>query len=280
MKHVLFTLASAVLLLFTACDKKDEQVMLEGGSAPVLSATIQNNGVIPMSYATRTEQAIVLNWTSPNYRFNTGAVSQDIVYQVEIDTVGANFTNPKKKVYSVSRDLSLTLTQNDLNDALLNQLFLVEDMPHTIEVRVTSQVGQGSGTALSSNTLKFTVTPFSTPPKVAPPASGELFITGSATPASWMNGGDAPLASQKFTRVSNTLFVLNSIPLSGGNSFLFVPVYGNWGDKYGFTGSGNANNVDSDEFMRGGNDIKAPAATRNYKIEVDFQRGRYTVTPI
>ena len=95
-----------------------------------------------------------------------------------------------------------------------------------------------------------------------------------------MGGGDPELASQQFTQVNPSLYVINSIALNGGGSYLFVPVYGNWSNKYGFVGSGNGNNVNGDEFKAEGNDILAPAVSGNYKIEVNFKTGRFTVTKL
>jgi hypothetical protein len=57
-------------------------------------------------------------------------------------------------------------------------------------------------------------------------------------------------------------------------------VYGDWGNKYGFDGANNQNDVNGDNFKKEGGDIKAPAASGNYKIEVDFQRGKFTVTKL
>jgi hypothetical protein len=95
-----------------------------------------------------------------------------------------------------------------------------------------------------------------------------------------MAGGDPENLSQKFTRVSRTLYVLNSLALNGGQSYLFVPAYGDWGHKYGGLGANNANNVDGDDFKPEGGDLKAPAVSGNYKIEVDFQRGKFTLTKL
>ncbi|MEK7199408.1 MAG: hypothetical protein AAB212_05760, partial [Bacteroidota bacterium] len=68
------------------------------------------------------------------------------------------------------------------------------------------------------------------------------------------------------------------IALSGGNSYLFLPVNGDWGAKYGAIGANNSNNPDGDDFKPGGGDMLAPAVSGNYKISVDFQRGKFTVT--
>ncbi|MEJ7911750.1 MAG: SusE domain-containing protein [Chitinophagaceae bacterium] len=267
-----------VLAGFFSCTKDENKNYLEGGTPPVLSASQTTS--IPLSFANRDKEAIRITWTNPAYQFTTGVSSQDVSYQLEIDTVGANFTNPKRQTIAISKDLSRTLMQGELNDYLLNQLQLTPSTPHQIEIRVTSSLNNAAA-RLASNTLKFAVTPFAIPPKVTPPASGKLFITGGATPASWQCGcGEAELASQKFEQRSPTLYVLPSINLKAGESYLFLPVYGSWAAKYGFTGGGNANNVDVDDFRDGGNDIKAPGVTGNYKIEVDFQRGKFTVTKL
>jgi hypothetical protein len=95
-----------------------------------------------------------------------------------------------------------------------------------------------------------------------------------------MGGGDPELTTQKFTQVSSTLYVLSSIHLNGGGSYLFVPLYGDWNNKYGGVGANNTNNVNGDDFKPGGGDLLAPALTGDYKIEVDFQRGKFTVTKL
>lgn len=232
-----------------------------------------------MAYANRDLPAVTLNWTNPEYRLNTGPNSQTVTYLLEIDTLGANFTNPRKVTFSFNGALSRTLTQGELNNSLLVGMRLQADREYTLEMRVTSSLGLGVA-ALVSNRLTLRVMTFSIPPVVDPPLSGRLWITGSATPANWMSNGSTPPTSpsQEFTRVSNTRFVINSLALNGGGSFLLVPNYGDWGDKYGFTGGGNQNNPMGDTFRRGGNDFQGPATSGNYRIEVDFQLGTYTLT--
>jgi hypothetical protein len=276
MKNKLTIYLSALLLLiFWSCKKEENKVYLDGGTSPVLTAS--QTGTIPLSFATKDLEAIRLSWTNPDYKFTTGVSSQNVTYQVEIDTAGANFTNPQRKVISISNDLSLSISQNDFNDYLLNQLVLKPGVPHNLEIRVTSFLTNSSA-PLASNVLKYVVTPYAIPPKVAPPTSGKLFITGSATPKGWMAGGDAEVPGQKFTQISPTLYRIDHITLTGGGSYLFVPAYGDWGAKYGGVGDNNKNNVNGDDFKANGGDILAPAATGDYKIEVDFQRGKFTVT--
>jgi hypothetical protein len=112
---------------------------------------------------------------------------------------------------------------------------------------------------------------------VTPPASGELYIVGSATPGNWNN--PVPVPSQKFTQISPTLYEI-TVTIIGGGSYLFLPVNGDWGDKYGAIGANNTNNVNGDDFRRGGGDMLAPSVGGSYKIEVDFQRGKFTLTKL
>ena len=278
MKNKLLTIISFLLLVFSwACKKEENKIFFEEGTPPVLSAS--KTGNIPLSFANKDLEAVKLSWTNPDYRFTTGPSSQGVTYQVEIDTTGANFTNPQRKILSISNDLSLTLSQHELNDYLLNQLQLTPAAPHDIEFRVRSTIG--AAIPLLSNVLKFTVTPYAIPPKVDPPASGELYIVGNATP-----GGDAtgwnnpvPVPGQKFTQVSTTLYEI-TIALNADKSYLFLPVNGSWAVKYGGLGANNTNNVNGDDFKIQGGDLKAPAISGNYKIQVDFQRGKFTLTKL
>lgn len=274
----LMLLASLLLTGLWSCEKEENKVYFQGGTAPVLTAS--RSTTIPLTFATQGQEALTLRWTNPTYMFNTGISSQDVSYLIEIDTVGANFTNPQRQTVSVSKDLSRTFTQTELNDYLLNQLLLVPGMSHNIEMRVRASLANNA-VPMYSNVVSFTTTPYAIPPKVEPPSTGKLFITGSATPAGWQCGcGEAELTSQMFTQMSPTMYVLPRIRLNGGGSYLLLPKYGDWGAKYGFVGSNNANNPEGDDFKFNGGDLIAPAATGDYRIEVDFQRGKFTVTKL
>lgn len=277
MKRISFLLSALLGIVLFACKKDENKVFFEGGAAPVLSASSTS---LPLSFATADEELITFNWTNPGYRFNTGVSSQDVTYIMEIDVAGSNFNSANKLSKSISNDLSITFKVSEFNDHLLNDMALQHSVPHSIEIRIVATLGAAGAGRLVSNALAFTATPYQIPPKVQPPASGKLFITGSATPADWMGGGDAELPSQQFTKLSETLYEIASINLNGGGSFLFVPVYGDWGSKYGYIGNNNENNVAGDDFKEGGGDMKAPDASGPYKVTVDFQRGKFIVTPL
>lgn len=259
-------------LCLWGCKKDETKLYFTGGTPPVLTSSAGAD----VSYANADQVALTLNWTNPNYTFTTGVSSLDVSYNIEIDTVGSDFSNPAKKVITVNKDLSFSFLASELNDIMLNQLSLQVSVPHTLEIRVVSSLVNNTA-QLESNSVQFTATPYVIPPKIAPPASGTLYITGSATPANWMGGGDAEVLSQKFTQVSPTQYEI-TIDLIGGGSYLFVPVYGDWNHKYGGVGANNTNNVNGDDFKPEGGDLLAPPASGTYKIVVDFQKGKFTVT--
>lgn len=284
MKNILklFFLLS-ITVAFASCEKKVAEVTFEGGTNPVLAG---NRTTIPMSFATADEEAIALSWTNPNYMFSTGVNSHDVSYVLEIDLAGQNFQNPDRAVVGFSRVNNYSMTQSQLNDLLLNRLGLPHSVPANIEMRVTSTLVNNS-IPLPSNVLSYTVTPYEIPPKVTPPgtapdyADGELFIVGNATP-----GGDAtgwnnpvPVPSQQFTRVSATFYTIE-ISLFAGKSYLLLPENGSWSAKFGAIGGNGSNNPIEDDFRAGGGDLISPTVSGLYRIDVDFQRGRFKLTKL
>ncbi|TAE17774.1 MAG: hypothetical protein EAZ47_01100 [Bacteroidetes bacterium] len=285
MKNImkLLTLVVATSMMLASCYKTENKLYAEGSTAPVISADRAAGAslVADMRFANRDNNLIRLNWTNPNYQFTTGISSQTVNYLLEIDTLGVNFSSPSRIAITYSGDLMKQFTVGELNSLLLNRLSVDSLRNTTIEVRVTASLANNA-LPVVSNTIRFVVRTFAIPPAVEPPAPQTLWITGAATPAGWMGGGDAPVAAQQFIRRSRTLYEIPSIALNGGAEYLLVPRYGNWSavapdpEKYGAVT--NAPNPDSDNFRQGGNNLRAPAASGNYKIVVDFQRGIYTVT--
>jgi uncharacterized lipoprotein YajG len=275
MKKIYSILAGTLLLAGTlvSCKKEENRITFEGGTNPVLTANSLSPRVLAI--ANRDVLSLKLNWTNPDYRFTTGVSSQDVNYLLQIDLEGANFGGAKKYEKAVAKDLSINMTTGELNTALLS-MDLPENVAHKLEVRVIASLINNS-VPLPSNVLKMTVTPYL---DVVYPVPANLYITGAATPASWMGGGDPELVSQKFTKISSSEFQINSLNVKASQAFLFVPVYGNWSNKYGFTGAGLGNNPDGDTFKPEGGDFVSPGVAGNYRINVSFKTGKYTFTKL
>ena len=275
MKKIYSLIVGALFLTgaLTGCKKEENRIIFEGGVNPVLTA----NSVSPrvLVIANRDVPTLRLNWTNPNYRFTTGVSSQDVTYLIQIDLEGANFNSSKKYEKVVARDLVLNFTTAELNTALL-AMDLPENVAHKLEVRVIASLINNS-VPFVSNVLRMTVTPYL---DVVFPVPANLYITGAATPGNWMGGGDPELLSQKFTKISSSEFQISSLNMKASQGFLFVPVYGNWSNKYGFTGAGLGNNPDGDNFKPDGSDFVSPGVAGNYRINVSFKTGKYTFTKL
>ena len=115
-------------------------------------------------------------------------------------------------------------------------------------------------------TSSWTVTPYTGP--------SNLYIVGDATPGGWDN--PVPTPSQQFTQNTKGIFQL-TLPLNADKSFLFLPVNGDWGHKFGGTGANGSNNVMGDNIKAEGSDLKAPATSGNYTITVNFMNMTYKV---
>lgn len=260
-------------LLLTACEKDETKVIYDGGTAPVLSANQTDS--IPLPVTDTTSNAVTFSWTNPNYQFSDGISSMDVTYHLEIDTSGANFSSPNMQTVAVSSDLSTTFTVSSLNKLLANGLLFSTGATHKIDVRLESSLGK-EAVPLVSNTLSFLVVPFAPPPKINPPSSGTLFIVGDATPGGWDNPMSVDPETQQFTSVSSTMYKI-TIQLNGGKEYKFISVNGSWAQQWSVVKADTF--PDGGDFVFNGANNIAPAASGKYDIVVNFQTGKFSVTP-
>lgn len=270
-KNILMILSGLLFLIsFTSCEKDEVKSEFLGGTAPKLTASTD---VVAMSYDNADNVGVSLNWTNPEYQFNSGISSQNVTYLLEFDLQGANFTTPNRKQLSLDGDLGKKVLVKELNDYMLNQMELQVGTSYNLEVRVTASIDD-KFSKLVSNVLPLQATPYAIPPKVTPPATGTLWMVGDATP----NGWDNPLKPefkdlQAFTKVSETIYEI-TIDLPGGGGYKLIQEDGVWGTQYhmlagGTWESGDLELKDSDPQFPG------PPSAGKYKITVDFQRGKF-----
>lgn len=269
-----FLLPALLLFALAGCEKDETRVTFDGGTAPVLTSS---TAAANLNYDDAAKTALVLNWSNPNYKLNSGVSSQTVKYFIEIDTVGANFTNPLKKIIAVSGDLSYKFSVAELDNIMLS-LALTPGQVHQLQFRVTASIDSKFST-LVSNTVDVSATPYVIPPKVATPATGDLWIVGDATLNGWDNPVKAPYdVDQKFIRVTPTLYEL-TVPFKGGGGYKLIQEQGVWASQYhmldgGSWESGKFEMKDSDPQFPG------PPGAGTYKITVDFQAGKYFVTKL
>lgn len=268
-KLTVFSLLAA--FIFSACNKQVSKIYFESGTAPVLTLT----QVSSLEYANADKTAFVLNWTNPNYQLTTGVSSQDVSYKIQMDTAGSNFSHPYE--ITVSKELSYSFTVSQFNDILQNQMNLSPAIQHIIEIKVIASMANNS-VPLPSDSIQYLATPYVIPPKVAPPASGELYIIGNALTGNddgWKNPVDA--TKYKFTKTDDLHYTI-TVSLTGGLDYLFLPVNGDWSHKYACKKKADQPKSGGDFGLDLSDNFPAPDASGTYKIDVDFQKGKYTVT--
>jgi hypothetical protein len=107
---------------------------------------------------------------------------------------------------------------------------------------------------------------------VAGAIPSNLYIVGDATAGAWNN--PVPTPSQQFTQISSGEFVI-TLPMTGGKSYLFLPVNGSWSHKYGGA-SKTGGSLLADNAIPSTN-TPAPDVSGSYTIDVNFFSGQYTV---
>ena len=270
MKKMIKLLFSTILLgaAFSSCEKDENQISYQTGTAPVLTSSVATNTTLTLDKATKDVVAVNLAWTNPNYYLTTGISSQDVKYAVEIkvSTGTSYFTGTV-----VAKDLTKGITQGEINEWISGPtgLDLAPDVTYTFQIRIRSFVGYGStanATNLYSNTYTYTAKTYNVDP--------DLWITGSACASNWTN---TPPPSQKFTYSRATKKFTISIAFTPGNEYKFLTKQGFWQPQWGGCGAAGGS---ISENPGGGTDpagIPTPAAARTYTITVDLNAKTCTV---
>lgn len=288
LKLLFGTIFTAAIIL--SCKKDENKVYFEGGTPPLLTAS----SVTPMVLliANKDNPAITFSWTNPNYRFNTGVSSQNVTYILQVDTAGANFTNPKKQERAISNDLSVSLTVKELN-TFLTKLELQSGTAHDIEFRIKSTLVNGS-VPLYSNVIKISInnyldyvveppgTPTAVPALPFPYSNGNLWIVGDAVASGWSNPLPSPYdVSQKFSRVGGPTDVLHyqaNITFNATGGYKLIQTQGVWSTQYhALDGTAKL----SGDFEKKDSDPQFPSPGAGlYKVEINFQTGTYKLTKL
>ncbi len=213
--------------------------------------------------ANATSKAVSFNWTATNYGSN------NINYAIQFDTVGGNFTAPQ--VIQYGNLLTSSMIVNDLNNYCI-AAGVQGGATKKVEFKIVSYLGAGYIVPLViSNIVQLTITTFT-------PVPPNLYIVGDATPGGWNN--PVPTPSQQFTRLDAVSYGI-VVNLTAGKSYLFLPLNGDWSHKYGGATDGTASGGGAllqDNAVPGSN-TPAPATSGLYQIIVNFQTGKYTITP-
>ena len=263
---------------FVSCTKDENKVIFEGGTAPVLTASSTANLVLNSN--NKDNEAVRLYWTNPEYRFNTGISSQDVTYTLQIDLAGANFQSTTLQEMSIAKDLEVKLTVKDIN-TFLTKMALTAGVAYNIEMRIKAALINNS-VPLYSNVIAIKITPYLDfavePPGAAPDyTNGSLWVIGDCFGApNWSNPLPSPQdVKHKFTKVDKLHYELIIDFVSAGG-YKMIQEQGDWSKQYHAL---VANTPLAGDFEKKDSDPQfASPGVGKYKIEVNFQTGKYKLT--
>jgi hypothetical protein len=261
-----FLAAGAALALgLAACEKVPELPFYADGKAPVLSSSVASLAPAP---GDSNKFVLSFTWTDPQYSTNPATNK----YILQLDSAGRNFSKAISR--EVIGERSYSFLGKDLNAALL-AFGLEFGKPYNIEARVISSYGNNNE-RYTSAPITISYTPYKVPPRVPLPSTGRLFIVGDATEGDWSN--PVPVPTQELTRIDETTFG-GIFYLNGGGSYLIIPENGQW-RKYSVADGSLPNLWQGGEFGQElSSNFPGPLVDGWYRIILDFQRGRFSVTP-
>ncbi len=260
-----------ISILMWSCEKDENRVLFEEGTAPALSASIPGprQDSISLSKPNKDLPAVTFSWTNPTYRVNTGVSSQNVNYALQLRKLGGPWVTVNTTISTMTK----SYTQGEFNGFLINPvaeggLNLAPDSNVVIETRVTSYLGalsKDNVTNLSSNVMSFKARTFSVIP--------DLWITGEACASNWTN---TPPANQKFIYNTVTKNHTLTVQLGGGVFYKFLTQSGSWQPQWGIN-AGTVTDVLGQTFSIKVNDpgdpeaMKSPATAGMYKLTVNLE---------
>ncbi len=251
-------------LALSACEKVESLPFYTAGTGITMST---NTATVAAPPADSLKTVLTVSWTNPKYSVDSATVK----YIVEMDSTGRNFSKAVSK--TVTGAMSVSYTAKELNTIMLAYGFTI-GVAYDMDIRVTSSHANNNE-QLKSTSVKVKMTPYKIPPKVAPPASGKLFLVGSATAGGWNNPVPAP--TQEFSKIDSVTYA-GVFDLSGGNEYLILPVNGDWSNKYSVADKSVSGLNTGGNFGYNLNDnVPGPSVSGKYLITLDFQAGKFKV---
>lgn len=274
MKHFSKIIIAVLSLgfLFASCDKADDLPFYGTGTSVLLTSSVSSIAPAP---ADSNNTVVTFSWTNPKHEQDSSLYK----YVIEIDSTTRNFTKAVSK--SIIGTKSISYTAKEINNILLSFGFAY-NTAYDLDVRVTSSYGNNNE-QLRSNTVKINFKTYKVPPKVALPAGSKLWANGGALPWSWT--GNPPTPQSEFSRLDNETWgaVFN---LGANNEFLVLSQNGGtdpYNQKYAVPNNTIPTITAGGDFGfyppgTGGDNFKSPAAAGWYKMEMNFQSGKFTIS--
>lgn len=167
MKNIFKILAIAFVGIWLVSCEKDEDRAILGN--PSVSSLASDKTSLVLIKDNAAQSAVTFNWKAPDYGV---AVAQK--NQLQIAVKGTNFASPKNVALNDGAS-KVTFTIAEIND-YVQDAGLVPEVAADVEVRLSSKLGEN--TAITSNAVTITVTPYMT-------AFPSFYLVGDASSVGW-----------------------------------------------------------------------------------------------
>ena len=258
---------SALLSVLSACDKVDDLPYYTTGNAVVLTSSA---ATVAPAESDSAKPVLTYSWGDPKYAVDSAHTK----FVLELDKVGNNFSYAVKHI--VYGGSGTSFTGSEITKMLYNEYGVSFGSVTDFEARVTSSYANNNDSYVS-NVVPVKLSPYA---KLLSPTTGKLFIVGDATQGGWSN--PVP-ANQEFTKIDDKHYTLTT-NLYGKKEFLILPQNGSWDHKYSLADT----TIERNKYISDGGDFgfdlaknfPGPERDGKYKIDFDFNNGKFTVTQI
>ncbi len=267
--------AFVVILCFNACVEDDEPTFViqeEQSEGPLI---VTANSPVTLNKDIENDQAFTFVWEDAGYNIST-----PITYTIEAARAGTDFETLETIASTVDRFYSWTVKELN-NVAIL--VGLIPDEEASIELRVVSSLGTNGGSAIKSNTISVTVTPYST---ILPVKN--LFLVGNTVDTNksggadnddWENGTNPSSINTYIFRDADDPNVFHFRGYfevdPGENEFKLLETQGSWQPQWGLDGGG----FTSSDILGGDPGAFTVPASGYYDLTVNIDDLTYSFTP-
>lgn len=269
MKNIVKSLVAVlgIAVFITAC-KKDPPLLTFLPSTGITLELASRANVAP-DVEDSSRAGIFFRWNNPNM----ATALTNVRFITEVDVADGNWENAIRS--TTFGRFSDSVINKTMNAFLLEKGFGFREVVNMKARTIASY--SNNNDMVFSNPVNFTFRTYKVPPRVPLPATGKLFIVGSATEGGW-GTNPVPVPRQEFARLDETTWA-GVFQLYGGGEYLVIPVNGQW-QKYSLSDNSIPGIENGGEFGKElPKNFKGPLTDGLYKITLDFQRGVFKVEP-
>ncbi len=176
MKNSLIYLLALSVLLFSSCEKDEDQVIVNGANNNPIVLELESNVVMDENYPDN--PAMTLNWSYVDY-----GASVVPNYKVHFSTDAA-FTAPYEALVTNWRTFTWTIGQ--LNQILQGEMMVPPNEESILYVKILASLGTNDVYEVESNVLEIPITPYATY------TFTDRYLVGEATAPGWNPDNNNP----------------------------------------------------------------------------------------